>query len=224
MQQAIGFAEDGLDDAFVQEIKKCLGLADSLEPAYFAMDYHLDWLYAALHFTEKNFKIKQSDCRVPAKLLEIERERHRDRLTQEDADLLVVFTELDSTRPLKKQIHLVLFEAKYDGAYSNPQFKSKCKRLSAIFERDGSRWINTLGIQPHFIFCAPKPPANLVKNRAEHSIPSFAYNKNSPTEDDKINWMPFFSDERPNQLSCCHLQVANPGNGHLTISSRRIKG
>jgi hypothetical protein len=98
------------------------------------MDYHLEWLYAALRGTE------------------IGQPYHNTGFVkgnQEDVDLLVAFRDGTSTR-------VILLEAKGDTAWSNPQMKSKAERPRVAFDGvDDS-------VKPHFAFVSPTLPQHLI--------------------------------------------------------------
>jgi len=123
------------------EFRSVLGREFSVsvpEDAFVAMDYHLNWLYAALKLTyqpQTNHRYLNSDSAVEG--------------NQEDIDLLVAWEESYAT-------HIVMIEAKGATYFGNKQMESKAKRLEKVFASDGSRWT---GVQPHFILMSPRKPS-----------------------------------------------------------------
>lgn len=105
-----------------------------------AMDYHLDWLYAALQVSTDSSKaaVYSNDNGII-------------KAQQEDIDLLVAYEGLDG-------YHLILVEAKATTGWTNGQMKSKAARLVEIFGEDGSKWA---GVTPHFVLMSPRPPQRL---------------------------------------------------------------
>jgi hypothetical protein len=102
-----------------------------------AMDYHLDWMYAALTLSAQG----------------IEADGHWDTPTnvatgsQLDTDLLVVF-EQDG------QTHVVMVEAKAKGAWDNKQMCKKVSRLAEVFGDGGDRWPD---LTPHWVLMSARP-------------------------------------------------------------------
>ena len=132
---------------------------------FMAMDYHLDWLYAALYLTEH--RLSPSSVRNPVD----KRNRCQIAGTQEDIDLLVAFA-CDNTA---HGTHLVLVEAKGDTSWSTAQLASKAKRLKAILP-DSHSQSGALQLTPHFILASPSPPQNAGILGAIASLPEWARN------------------------------------------------
>ena len=115
-----------LGAAFARDLSKVLGLTVPAG-AYIAMDYHFDWLYAAIQTYLGRWS---SDGGV---LHAFEGQPvHAPALTasQEDADLVVAWDD-------GKTRHLVLIEAKAYSGWTNAQLESKICRLRQIFDEDG---------------------------------------------------------------------------------------
>lgn len=102
------------------------------------MDYHLDWLVAAL----EAYKAGENGCSDP-----IENSDNLITGTQEDIDLLVAFDET-----------LVLIEAKADTAWVNKQVSSKLLRLAAIERRFGEQTMQKIRL----VLMSPARPQKLV--------------------------------------------------------------
>lgn len=110
------------------------------EGAFCAMDFHLDWIYAAL-------------CAVGSPCIDdlySNAVRHVQG-QHEDVDLLVAFESGGDT-------HLILIEAKATSSWTNKQAESKAKRLRGFFadQKECKR------VTPHFILMSPKRPGKLT--------------------------------------------------------------
>ncbi|MEZ5456050.1 MAG: hypothetical protein R3F04_08055 [Lysobacteraceae bacterium] len=122
------------------------------ENAFCAMDFHLDWIYAALY-------VVGNPCvETPYK-----NDLNNIQGKQEDVDLLIAFESDGDT-------HLVLIEAKATSGWTNSQANSKAKRLHGFFpdKREQNR------VVPHFILMSPQQPRLITDNwpawmKADHS-------------------------------------------------------
>ena len=124
--------ENKLDPQFSKKICEITGL--ELPPKVFlAIDYHLDWLHAALVIAGEGKS--SSDVKWnPAKPAHFvfprgpEGERQISR-TQRDIDLLVAYDD-----PKAKVAQLLLIEAKFDTSWGNPQFKPGASFLPCVVQ------------------------------------------------------------------------------------------
>lgn len=109
--------------------------------AFFATDYHLDWLYAALRWAEGSWVPDQPlvASQVPVGALSAD---------QEDIDLILCW-------PDELGHQMVLFEAKAYTGWSNKQVQSKVKRLRSIFGEEGSAFH---GVKPTFVLTSFQTP------------------------------------------------------------------
>ncbi len=124
---------------FREQLGEALGL-EIPETVFSAMDYHLDWLYAALRVATDNREeavYSNSERIVKAQ--------------QEDMDFLIAFDAVGVC-------HIVLIEAKGVTGWTNSQMKSKANRLRAILGEDGKKWP---GVQPHFVLMSASAPQRL---------------------------------------------------------------
>jgi len=136
IRNALGPASETLDEAFRRRLQQAIGV-EVPATAWWAMDYHLDWLVGALTMLARGdaaFASHPNDQRLVCG-------------NQEDMDLVVAF---DRT--------LVLIEAKGDTAWSNEQFQGKVKRLEGL---------QAAGLMPSplrlfFVLTSPRPPVGLV--------------------------------------------------------------
>lgn len=113
--------------------------------AWWAMDYHLDWLACAATGSWEPGKVQE--LRVPGWKLG----------SQEDVDLIVAWDEGKTTK-------LVLVEAKGVTSNSNSQVRSKFTKLTALFGQDGQ---NVRGVDPRFVLASPQEPSKLVADAPE---------------------------------------------------------
>lgn len=137
---ALGNPTFRLCSAFRRRLEQALGIAVPAD-AFVAMDYHLDWLHAALA--------------LAAGTIEGGVHPNRDRGvrgTQEDVDLLIAFDRGRLT-------HVLMVEAKVEGRWSNAQMLSKARRLAALFGVDGAR---SARVRPHFVLMSPRSPRLLA--------------------------------------------------------------
>jgi len=111
------------------------------EDAFCGMDYHLDWLYAALQLSANGDTVgiyPNDDGIIKAH--------------QEDIDLLVGFKDGDGCR-------IILIEAKAATVWKSGQMKSKANRMADIFGSDGYKWE---GVTAHFVLTSPNQPQRLT--------------------------------------------------------------
>ncbi len=147
VKQALGNFQ--LSDDFRRELGRATDL-DIPSGAFAAMDYHLDWLAAALCAHESGdigitFDNPQQHDNTQKRLV---------RGNQEDTDLLIAFKS-------DEQYHIVLVEAKGATNWNNEQMKSKADRLKQIFGHEGTRYREVI---PHFCLVSPSCPEKLRKS------------------------------------------------------------
>lgn len=135
---ALGNPEFRLGEAFRAALGRAINIAVP-DDAYCAMDYHLDWIYAALYASE------HGDADV------CDNAEEHIKGHQEDVDLLVAFEHDGVTQ-------LVLIEAKAATSWSNDQAGSKTERLTKMFGAEGDRWPR---VRPWFVLVSPNAPAKL---------------------------------------------------------------
>jgi hypothetical protein len=123
---------------FIRVIESALGL--KIEKIEFsAMDYHLDWIYAALAITNNENEVFENT----EKLI---------RGQQEDIDFIMSYADGET-------IHIILIEAKATTSWTNEQLTSKAGRLRSIFGNLGDKWNN---VMPHFVIASPTKPMKIV--------------------------------------------------------------
>ena len=129
-----------LSDQFRRDLGEVIGV--TIPPgAFTAMDYHLDWLTAAL-YADDHVDVKTPFENPGQQVI---------RGNQQDTDLLVAFKD-------GVEYHLVLVEAKGVAGWGNEQMHSKAKRLARIFGSDGTSYP---GVVPHFCLASPRRPKEL---------------------------------------------------------------
>jgi hypothetical protein len=133
-----------LGDAFRMKLEEACEVDLSGE-AVVAMDYHLDWLYAALRWARDDLvpgqELPRDDGDDPPRLITG---------SQEDVDLLVAIAGPKGTTTL------LLCEAKAYSPKDDAQLRHKVERLRAILGEDGQSFP---GVVPRFVLLGPKPPA-----------------------------------------------------------------
>ena len=155
--QALGLHSDCGETAFslsesfrnrlnkeVKKVKKIrnVEIPDPKEREVFvAMDYHLDWLQAALSWKYTSPVENYKFCNE-GKVIEG---------TQQDIDLLVAFEA-------NGKCHLILVEAKAYSSWTNRQLSSKACRLRKIFGETGKKWCD---VRPYFYVISPERPKQL---------------------------------------------------------------
>ena len=156
-QTTTQFLSDDFDKKLRSHVKE-LGLDESNARCVFAgMDYHLDWLFAALWMTANKPDWdgnKVDDIRVPMEIHTTEdgiKNLHSDfRLitgTQEDLDLLVVYSD-------EKKLAMLFIEAKGSAAFDRVQLGRKLIRLDRIIAHADSELL----MQCRLVLVAPKRP------------------------------------------------------------------
>jgi len=141
---ALGKPDFGLDAAFRERLSAGFGVAVP-DTAFVAMDYHLNWIYAAAALA----------FGTPIRGAVHDNASGAIDGTQEDVDLLVAFEDDSGLN------HLIMLEAKGVTPYSNRQFEHKMSRLRTIFRENGSsRWPQTQ-IRPYFGLASPRNPVKL---------------------------------------------------------------
>jgi len=108
--------------------------------AFVAMDYTLDWLYAAIAIASRQAPLDQPRPWPEGLAL---------KASIEDIDLLVAWEDSDGN-------HTLLLEAKGFTGWTNKQMSSKAARLAAIFEGPVAEDFDV-----HFVLCGPSQSKGL---------------------------------------------------------------
>ena len=134
-----------LGDEMRRQLEQILGLPNPIpEGAFVAMDYTLDWLFAAIQLTEGASPRDTHPWPAAENAL---------KASIEDIDLLVAWVSADG-KP-----HTILVEAKGYTGWSNKQMASKAARLKAIFpDRLEEKF------DDHFVLAGPKESKGLMTN------------------------------------------------------------
>ena len=132
------------------------------DDVFVAMDYHLDWIAAALILTEKGDDQKVGELKTPQSKKQTEPFRHRlseqrenedKRRTavimgnQEDTDLLIAFVDRETGL-----LCLILVEAKVESGWDGAQIRSKGRRLWDIFGNAGNAFDF---VRPQLVLAGP---------------------------------------------------------------------
>lgn len=168
----------GLHPAYREKLAEALGIPIPPHDVFVAMDYHLDWIYAALELVTNEKSVYESPGGADDPMLNVN-------ANQEDIDLLVAFDTGPDT-------HLILIEAKGATGWKNPQMLSKAKRLAKIFcespAQDPDLGVRYPGVIPHFILTSPPgtEPTRLTRTAQDDaSWPDWMW-----PEGGKPNWIP----------------------------------
>jgi hypothetical protein len=142
---ALGNPEFILSESFIKNMQQVIiGLKQPIpENSFAAMDYHIDWIYAALFLCKNKFESihNRNSTLISA--------------NQEDIDFLVAFPDVQDN----DKTHLVLCECKAESSWTNKQFLSKVERFRSIFGEKGEAF-KDIAI-PHFLLISPKKPGRL---------------------------------------------------------------
>jgi len=196
---ALGNQDFQLGDGFRTE----LGSAAKVEipsDAWVAMDYHLDWLSAALHVCAEELPPAtpwKNSSVVEGTNLEVVKGN------QEDVDLIVGFDTPDGTT-------LILIEAKMDTAWSNTQMKSKVQRIKAMFGQDGFK---RSGVTPILVLTSPTKPRDLKTTTwPEWMAPGGEW-----------RWMPMKVAEGRTRLYRCNADGKSSANAGYAVIKKKTE-
>jgi hypothetical protein len=144
-----------LGSDFCERLAKAVGIPkESVDRAWWATDFHFDWLAGALLTFMKGETQNRQD--------NVSRHQSHSRLVmgnQEDLDLVVVAYVPAATMPY----HLILIEAKAYGHFTSDQYQSKVSRLELLYafykelERESQHKISF-----HYVLYSPAKPTKLV--------------------------------------------------------------
>ena len=180
-----------LGTLYRSKLEKCAGVSIPVD-AWVAMDYHLDWIAAAVHLaTAKN--ISSSLLENPG--------QHIVRGNQEDVDLIVGFGTQSNTS-------LILIEAKGATAWSKSQMDSKVKRLGEIF---GTDQFTNPDIKPILVLTSPKPPTE--------KLGAMKWSK-WMTKEGSPRWMPMTMPKRRQLIRCDENGTSDAKGQHAKIIER----
>ncbi|MFL9913990.1 hypothetical protein PQR75_00995 [Paraburkholderia fungorum] len=144
IQRVLGVEFVPHDDFLGEVLAKC-GIDAKPENVFCAMDFHLDWLYAAL----MSHELRPDE---PLPLLAGESGAFPVTGRQQDADFVICFTERPANAPAIT--HLLLVEAKGVGSWDTKQMRSKLAQYRAMkpaFERNPN-------VRPRLVLMSPLNP------------------------------------------------------------------
>lgn len=147
LRQVLGVEEFHLGQPLRGQLEEALGIEIPVAAHQFAaMDYHLDWLYAALHNPPYNEPQVNPDFgpKLGGKMI---------RASQEDIDFLIAFEKDDVT-------HIILLEAKAYTGWSQKQIDDKTARLRNIFPEA----ILNSGVRPYLVLMSPSKATRMKPN------------------------------------------------------------
>lgn len=136
IENAIG--PTALSAEFCARLTKALGLSEPITTtAWWSIDYHIDWLFAALRCHELGDSWSEDNL--------IEESPKHYTYGIEDIDLVIC----DKNR-------IFMIEAKAYGAWGSKQIDSKMQRLTMLAERAAAQ-----GVDLFFVLMSPRPPQKL---------------------------------------------------------------
>lgn len=169
IRNALGPSSAQLGKNFRHAIGALLGIQIP-EDAWWAMDYHLDWLVGALALERGSKMTDDAPINtvvqvngMPVALVQG---------NQEDIDLVVAFGNT-----------LILIEAKGDTSWSNTQLNSKIPRLELILGETGTAPSSRNHLSVHFILMSPEESGKL-KRKPDQPWPVWML------KDGKPMWIP----------------------------------
>ena len=143
-------------ETFKEQLRRALGESVSIDWSrceFAAMDYHFDWLYAAIFASSEAIDlnaVSEKGHHIPVQTWS--RQGGLISATQEDIDLLVAFRDNQD----EEKTHLILIEAKGVGSWGTKQIRSKGMRVSNLLrERDVCR---KAGVILYFLYASPAAP------------------------------------------------------------------
>ncbi len=149
--QASGNSSFTLGPEFRADLSKATGAAVPQDARAY-IDYHLDWLHAAVHMatTPSGGAVRENGDTSPAPPGAVPRVSNGN---QEDIDLVVAYEEANAT-------WLILVEAKADTGWTNSQMSRKAARLGDIFGQ--GKTVTGSAIHPVFCLWSPGRPFGLI--------------------------------------------------------------
>ena len=185
-----------LSETFAKRLSESVSLLQVPAEARCWMDYHMDWLYAAL-----------VECAPPGPPPHTSPFRDEDgnpynlNSNQEDIDLLVAFEDRSG------KLQLILVEAKGYTAWGSDQLRSKGRRLRDIFGEGKSPYYPDLDLDVHFVMASPAKP----KHGAAYldSFPDWAIHEG------QLSWLPLFLPEYRKKPTRCDETGSSSQSGDL---------
>lgn len=196
LRQVLGKNNFRLDQKLRSDLEKALGIEIPQDaPLFAAMDYHLDWIYAALQDPQDNEPQPNPDMGKESggKLI---------RASQEDIDFLIAFEKDDVT-------HIVLLEAKAYTGWSQKQIDDKTLRLRNIFSED----VLMSGVRAYLVLMSPSEPERLKPD----GCPSWML------RDEAFIWIPLEIDPCKKVTRCDEAGNANQDGGLWIVENRKEK-
>ena len=190
---ALGNPTFKLDESFRAKLNKGFHV-NIPENAFVAMDYHLNWIYAAAELAfgkAVHDQIYNNDNSVIDG-------------TQEDVDLLVAYEDTSSVT------QLIMLEAKGVTSYSNEQFKHKIDRFEKMFGDNGDKFKQ---VKPWFGLVSPRKSRNLCVD----CCPSWL------KVDGEIPWFQMEIPERLVLFGCDEHGKSNSERKYWTVKMSKAK-
>lgn len=187
VQNCLGEAASTLSERFCNQLTATLGsrLQASLQPgAWWATDYHLEWLAGALVWHQEYGREDRERVR--------ENENELIRGNQEDIDLIVANGR-----------DVILLEAKGHLSWGNPQLTSKIRRLATLCDCGTGMVRGSDTVKLHLVLMSIRKPTKLVY----HEWPSWTMNGDGPY------WMPLQATGDRIRVGRCNSQGHSDAEG-----------
>lgn len=150
-----------LNEDFDRALRKVAGISEKESCAFAGMDYHLDWLFAALWMATNRPEWKPgigNPPRVPMKphesvdgIDDLYSDFRPLTGSQEDVDLLVVYDD-------GEKLSMVLVEAKGGASFNKVQLARKLIRLDRILSEPSVARIAKMPLESRLVLAAPTEP------------------------------------------------------------------
>ena len=181
IRQALGGFTADAD--FVDEVAKAAGVEppdrSRLSETYMAMDYHLNWLYAAL-----TGHSPAGTAHPNTKWSEEASARAAVENSQEDVDLIIAYPRQSGS------VQIILVEAKCIGAFTKVQLESKAARLAGLLEAltsEGS--LNNRNVDLRLVLMSPQKPKETLTSSMPGRLRRVFLVDTRKSEADELSWL-----------------------------------
>ncbi|MFM0327639.1 hypothetical protein [Caballeronia glebae] len=152
-------------ERFVRKVLMACGIDARPERFFCAMDFHLDWLYAALMKPDLDPAWRRQDVPLP-RIFDEEAGEYPVTGGQQDADFVMCFTEpVTDDQTATPVTHLLLIEAKGAGSWNTNQMRSKFRQYRAM--KHAFLAGHNKHVQPRLVLMSPNNPLETNAKNAE---------------------------------------------------------
>lgn len=212
------FLSPRFDAVLREEHVRPMGLGPEAKCVFAGMDYHLDWLFAALWLARTSPAGTPEDgVRVPmdahegvAGIKSLYTDFRPLNGSQEDIDLVAVFDD-------GQRLAVLLIEAKGSAAFDKVQLARKVIRLDRILVDSGMSAADSRAIQFRFILAAPNKPRFEDCRAYARTLPP-----PRPGDIDKFKAMREALEVHPSGIGDCMHFLRIPGFPETTYAVERL--